>query len=94
MAQSRELFYVNAAATSSTTKLLLSFGKSAKNVSSLGMQASEGVAGTNEMQARYTPGDDIETCNHALTCEEEGRVDLLHKSIDLLEEWCEDNNQR
>ena len=60
-----------------------------------------GVAGTNEMQARYTPGHDkrcpscsnaIETCSHVLTCEEEGRVDLLHKSIDLLEEWCEDND--
>eukprot|EP00956_Cyclotella_meneghiniana_P022017 scaffold40896_cov41-Cyclotella_meneghiniana.AAC.6 len=60
-----------------------------------------GVAGTNEMQARYTPGHDkrcpscndaIETCGHVLTCEEEGRVDILHKSIDLLERWMDDND--
>ena len=60
-----------------------------------------GVAGTNEMQTRYTPGHDkrcpscndaIETCGHVLTCEEEGRVDILHKSIDLLERWMDDND--
>eukprot|EP00956_Cyclotella_meneghiniana_P026063 scaffold55552_cov75-Cyclotella_meneghiniana.AAC.2 len=55
-----------------------------------------GVAGTNEMQARYTPnhckkcpscGVEIETCAHVLTCQEEGRVALLHKSIDLVDSW-------
>jgi hypothetical protein len=60
-----------------------------------------GVAGTNEMQARYTPGHDkrcpscsdrIETCGHVLQCEEEGRVDVLHRSIGLLAQWMEDND--
>jgi hypothetical protein len=55
-----------------------------------------GIAGTNEMQARYTPNHSrkcpscqlcVETCGHVLFCEEEGRVDLLHKSIDLLDQW-------
>lgn len=55
-----------------------------------------GVAGTNEMQARYTPnhskkcpscGVAVETCGHVLACEEAGRVDLLHKSIDLVDQW-------
>ena len=61
-----------------------------------------GVAGTNEMQARYTPNHDkrcpscgvrveVETCCHVLTCDEEGRVDLLHKSIDLVDRWMKDN---
>jgi hypothetical protein len=55
-----------------------------------------GVAGTNEMQARYTPnhnkrcpscGVSVETCGHVLFCEEAGRVDLLHKSVDLVDKW-------
>lgn len=59
-----------------------------------------GVAGTNEMQARYTPnhdkqcpscGDAIETCGHVLMCEEVGRVDCLHKSIDLVDTWLKDH---
>ena len=29
----------------------------------------------------------IETCAHVLACEESGRVDVLHKSIDLLDQW-------
>jgi hypothetical protein len=58
-----------------------------------------GVAGTNEMQARYTPnhsrkcpscGVCVEDCAHVLFCEEEGRVDLLQKSIDLVEQWMKD----
>jgi hypothetical protein len=49
------------------------------------------VAGTNEMQSRYTEGHDphcpscaseIETCSHVLHCEEAGRVDALQRSID------------
>ena len=60
-----------------------------------------GVAGTNEMHARYTPGHDkkcpscsdcIETCGHVLACEEEGRVDVLHRSIDLLAKWLEEHD--
>jgi hypothetical protein len=55
-----------------------------------------GVTGTNEMQARYTPNHSkkcpsccvcVEMCAHVLTCPEEGRVDCLHKSIDLLDQW-------
>lgn len=55
-----------------------------------------GVAGTNEMQARYTPNHSrrcpscqvcVEDCAHVLSCEEEGRVDLLQKSINLLDQW-------
>jgi hypothetical protein len=58
-----------------------------------------GIAGTNEMQARYTPKHDrrcpscgvqVETCGHVLFCEEEGRVDLLHKSVDLIDGWMKD----
>jgi hypothetical protein len=58
-----------------------------------------GVAGTNEMQARYTPNHDrrcpscgvqVETCGHVLFCEEAGRVDLLHKSVDLVDGWLKD----
>ena len=61
-----------------------------------------GVAGTNEMQARYTPnhckkclscGVEIETCGHVLSCEESGRVDLLHKSINLVKQWMKDQDQ-
>ena len=58
-----------------------------------------GVAGTNAMQARYMPGHSSkcpscgvhrETCDHVLRCEEAGRVDLLHKSIDLVDQWMRD----
>lgn len=58
-----------------------------------------GVAGTNEMQAHYTPhhsdkcpscGVAVETCGHVLLCDEAGRVDLLHKSIDLVDAWLRD----
>ena len=58
-----------------------------------------GVAGTNKMQARYTPkhfkkcpscGVEIEMCSHVLSCEESGRVGLVHKSIDLVEQWMKD----
>lgn len=59
-----------------------------------------GVAGTNEMQARYTPNHDKrcpscgveeETCGHVLTCNEEGRVDLLVKSMDMVDTWLEEH---
>jgi hypothetical protein len=59
-----------------------------------------GVAGTNEMQARYTPNHDrrcpscasaVETCGHVLSCEEAGRVDLLHRSIELVDIWLEEH---
>ena len=59
-----------------------------------------GVAGTNEMQARYTPNHDkkcpscgvrTETCGNVLHCEEEGRVDLLHKSIRHVDTWMKEN---
>lgn len=59
------------------------------------------MAGTNEIQARYIPGHDkhcpsfynaIETCGHELLCEEEGRVDVLHRSINLLERWLDEND--
>jgi hypothetical protein len=55
-----------------------------------------GIAGCNDNLAYYTPGHDrkcpscgvaIETCAHVLACEESGRVDVLHKSIDLLDQW-------
>ena len=59
-----------------------------------------GIAGTNAMQARYTPHHDKrcpscgickETCGHVLMCEEAGRVDLLHQSIDLVDKWMKDH---
>jgi hypothetical protein len=55
-----------------------------------------GIAGTNDNLSYHTPGHDrkcpscgiaIETCSHVLACEESGRVDVLHKSIDLLDQW-------
>jgi hypothetical protein len=55
-----------------------------------------GLAGTNEMQSRYKEEHDrrcpscgvaVETCGHVLHCREEGRVDVLEKSIDLLDDW-------
>ena len=54
------------------------------------------LAGTNEMQSRYKEGHDplcpscsqsLETCGHLLNCQEEGRVDVLDKSIDLMDDW-------
>jgi hypothetical protein len=54
------------------------------------------LAGTNEMQSRYKEGHGrrcpscnvaVETCAHVLGCREEGRVDVLEKSIDLLDDW-------
>jgi hypothetical protein len=58
------------------------------------------IAGTNVMQAKYTPNHDKrcpscgevdETCAHVLMCEEAGRVDLLHQSIELVDAWMEEN---
>ena len=55
-----------------------------------------GVAGTNVNQAKYTPNHDKkcpscgvvnETCGHVLSCDEAGRVDLLHQSIELVGQW-------
>lgn len=54
------------------------------------------LAGTNEMQRRYKENHDprcpscciaVETCGHVLMCREEGRVDVLERSIDLLDDW-------
>ena len=54
------------------------------------------IAGTNEMQSRYKEHHSdrcpscsvcVETCGHVLYCQEEGRVDVLEKSIDLLDDW-------
>ena len=54
------------------------------------------VAGTNVNQAMFTEGHDphcpscdnkLETCAHILHCEEAGRVDALHHSIDWLDKW-------
>lgn len=54
------------------------------------------LAGTNEMQSRYKENHDrrcpscnsaVETCGHVLMCREEGRVDVLQRSIDLLDDW-------
>lgn len=59
-----------------------------------------GIAGCNDNQAYYTPGHDrkcpscgveVETCAHVLSCNEAGRVDVLHKSIDLLDRWLKEN---
>jgi hypothetical protein len=59
-----------------------------------------GLAGTNEMQARYTPNHSrkcpscdrcVETCHHVLSCNEAGRVDLLLKSVDLVDQWLKDH---
>jgi hypothetical protein len=59
------------------------------------------VAGTNLMQSKYKEGHDkmcpsciccIETCGHILRCQEEGRVDILEKSIDLLDDWLIEQN--
>jgi hypothetical protein len=54
------------------------------------------LARTNEMQSRYKENHDmrcpsciaaVETCGHVLMCREEGRVDALELSIDLLDDW-------
>jgi len=59
-----------------------------------------GIAGCNVNQAYYTPGHDRrcpscgveqETCGHILMCNEAGRVDVLHLSIDLLDSWLKIN---
>lgn len=58
-----------------------------------------GVVGTNKMQSRYTShhskkcpncGIRVETCEHVLFWEESGRVDLLHWSINLVDQWMKD----
>ncbi len=59
-----------------------------------------GIAGCNVNQAYYKPGHDkrcpscgvaFETCEHILTCEEAGRVEVLHRSIDMLDKWLLEN---
>lgn len=54
------------------------------------------LAGMNEMQSRYKEGHckkcpscntAVETCGHVLYCCEEGRVDILEISINLLDDW-------
>ena len=59
-----------------------------------------GIAGCNRNQSYYTPGHDPmcpscgvvkELCGHVLTCEEAGRVEVLHRSIDRLDRWLEAN---
>ena len=59
-----------------------------------------GIAGCNVNQAYYTPGHNKmcpscgvcrETCSHVLHCNEAGRVELLHKSIDHLDRWLREN---
>lgn len=46
------------------------------------------IAGTNVMQAKYTPNHDKKCpCSHVLRCSEEGRVETLHASIDLVDRW-------
>lgn len=58
------------------------------------------IAARNVTQAYYTPGHNKmcpscgvvqETCAHGLTCQEAGRVDVLHRSIDHLDKWLKDN---
>jgi hypothetical protein len=58
------------------------------------------IAGTNVMQAKYTPNHDKkcpscgvcnETCGHVLKCEEAGRVETLHASIELVDRWLGDH---
>ena len=53
-----------------------------------------GIAGCNVNQAYYTPGHDPlclscrvvqEACGHVLACDEVGRVEALHWSINLLD---------
>ena len=58
-----------------------------------------GIAGTNYYQSQYKDEHDprcpscdsaFETCEHILLCEEEGRVDALHRSIGWLDDWLRD----
>lgn len=60
-----------------------------------------GITGTNVRQAHYTPGHDKtcpscnsvqETCRYVLWCEEKCRVDLMHKSINILDLWLANND--
>jgi hypothetical protein len=59
-----------------------------------------GIAGCNVNQAFYTPGHSKmcpscgvvqESCSHILLCEEAGRVEALHRSIDHMNRWLKDN---
>ena len=59
-----------------------------------------GIAGCDVNEAYYTPGHDPlclscgvvpETCGHILACDEAGRVEVLHQSIDLLDKWLKEN---
>jgi hypothetical protein len=59
-----------------------------------------GIAGCNVNQAFYTPGHNKmcpscgvvqERCSHVLMCEEAGRVEVLHNSIEHLNRWLKDN---
>ena len=62
-----------------------------------------GIAGCNVNQAYYTPGHNKmcpscgvvqETSSHVLHCNEVGRVDVLHKSIDYLDRWLKENGTK
>ena len=35
-----------------------------------------------------------ETCGHVLACDEVGRVEVLHRSIDLLDKWLKENGTK
>jgi hypothetical protein len=59
-----------------------------------------GIAECNVNQVYYTPGHNKmcpscgivqETCSHVLHCNEVGRVEALHKSIDCLDKWMREN---
>jgi hypothetical protein len=59
-----------------------------------------GISGCNVNQAFYTPGHNKmcpscgmvqESCSYILTCEEAGRVEVLHRSIEHLDQWLKDN---
>ena len=57
------------------------------------------IVGTNANQAKYKKDHDprcpsctvrTETCAHVLLCEEEGQVDALRASIELIDKWMRD----
>ena len=59
------------------------------------------LAGTNKMQSRYKEeyckkcrscNNAVETCGHVLIFQEEGRVDMVNKTIDLLDYWLIDQD--